>query len=238
MATHLSCPIAVVCPHRIHSCSNCCSATAVTTAIATVAHQHQPPLPFANIAAVMSRHKDGRDTGLAYPTVLDSRNLSFEISLQIIIVLLSTILNGSMWFLLRCQLRGPQQRKTLETFEAIESGLSERLFRRVSRMNKESFQWLYTSLQPHLDVVFFPDGGGVVVLTPHIWKCKWLEVVELDVHGHPISLLGHRHHFADAKKHIRLPRGYPNGRYDSNCKLWKRMAWHALGQRMYYLCNG
>ncbi len=32
------------------------------------------------------------------------------------------------------------------------------------------------------------------------------EIVDLDVHGCPISLLGHCHHFADAEKNRRLPK--------------------------------
>lgn len=82
------------------------------------------------------------------------------IQLQIIFGLLSTILSGNMPFLLRCQPRGPQQRRKREAFKAIESGLSDRLFRRVYRMNKISFQRLYATLQPELDAVFFPKGGG------------------------------------------------------------------------------
>ena len=65
-----------------------------------------------------------------------------------------------MPFFLRCQARGPQQQRKRVEFETIESGLSNLLFRRIYRMNKISFQQLYTTLQPELDAVFFPKGGG------------------------------------------------------------------------------
>jgi hypothetical protein len=88
------------------------------------------------------------------------QRLSMKILLQIIFGLLSTIISGNMPFLLRCQTRVPQQQRKRKAFEAIEGGLSDRLFRRVYRMNKISFHRLYTTLQPQLDAVFFPKGGG------------------------------------------------------------------------------
>ena len=65
-----------------------------------------------------------------------------------------------MPFLQWCQSRGPQLQRKRVAFKAIESGLSDRLFQRVYRMNKIAFQRLYTILQPELDAVFFPKGGG------------------------------------------------------------------------------
>ena len=91
---------------------------------------------------------------------MNLQRLSNLISLQIICGLLSTILSGNMPFLLRCQPRGPQQRRKRVEFKTIESGLSDLIFRRIYRMNKISFQRLYTTLQPELDAVFFPKGGG------------------------------------------------------------------------------
>ncbi len=48
--------------------------------------------------------------------------------------------------------------------------------------------------------------AGNVEISQLFGNASDAEIVDLDVHGHPVSLLGHGHHFADAEKHRHLPK--------------------------------
>lgn len=81
-------------------------------------------------------------------------------TLKLIFLLQTAVLFGYVPFILKCEPRGPQRKMRHKSFEEISDNLSNRFFRRIYRMNKKSFNKLYAKLQPQLDAIFMPRGGG------------------------------------------------------------------------------
>ena len=100
------------------------------------------------------------DPDTADPTAGRRRGLSVVAALQLIFLLQTAVLMGHMPFLLRCEPRGPQRKMRRKSFEEISGTLSNRFFRRIYRMHRQSFDKLYARLQPQLDAIFPPGKRG------------------------------------------------------------------------------
>ena len=57
--------------------------------------------------------------------------------------------------------KGKEKKRHRQSFEVkIGSKLSDYFFRRIYRMKRASFDKLHSVLQPRLEAIFFPKGGG------------------------------------------------------------------------------
>jgi hypothetical protein len=72
----------------------------------------------------------------------------------------STMLLFHLPFLVRCELRGPQNKLWRKTFDEIRDSLWDLFFCHVYCMTKTSFENLYAILWPRLVDEFLPGGGG------------------------------------------------------------------------------
>ena len=90
-------------------------------------------------------------------TMANCSRLSLMATLKLIFLLQTAVLMGHMPFIMRCEPRGLQKKRCRKSFDEIQAQFTDRMFRRVYRMHKSSFNRLYTILQPQLDCIF---GGG------------------------------------------------------------------------------